>query len=105
MSVIMTMWVMGDPERIEQIAGENPEQMRSISDRAVENGLIGHRFYGSDGQIMVIDEWPDEQSFRRFFDSVQTEFGELMQRAGIEAEPQIRFWRKLDTHTEVGWGA
>jgi heme-degrading monooxygenase HmoA len=105
MSVIMTLWAMGDPERIEQVAVEAPERMRSIADRAVEQGLIAHRFYGGDGQIMVVDEWPDEQSFHKFFESVQTEVGELMRRAGVEAKPQIRFWRKLDTHDEVGWGA
>jgi|SRR5436190_3657602 len=105
MSVIMTLWVMGDPARIEQAAGENPERMRSIADRAVEQGLIAHRFYGGDGQIMVVDEWPDEQSFHKFFDGVRSEVEELMQRAGVEAEPQIRFWRKLDTHDEVGWSA
>ena len=27
----------------------------------------------------------------------------LMQQAGITAEPQIRFWRKLETHDDVGW--
>jgi hypothetical protein len=26
-----------------------------------------------------------------------------MQAAGVSAEPQVRFWRKLETHDEVGW--
>ncbi len=105
MSVIMTFWVQGDPDKVEQIAAENKEKMRSIADRAVEHGLIGHRFYGSDSQIMVVDEWPDPESFQRFFDSVRSEIEEMMGQAGIQSEPQIRFWRKLETHDEVGWGA
>jgi hypothetical protein len=28
-----------------------------------------------------------------------------MQDGGVTSEPQIRFWRKLDTGDEVGWGA
>jgi hypothetical protein len=105
MSVIMTFWFIGEPEKVEQIAAENPDQMRSISDRATEHGLIAHRFYGSEGQIMIIDEWPDEESFRRFFSDVEDEVKGLMQKAGVEAQPQIRFWRKLETRDEVGWGA
>lgn len=105
MSVIMTFWVMGDPDKVEQVADENKETMRAIADRATEHGLIAHRFYGSEDQIMVVDEWPDEESFQRFFDSVQQEIGGLMQQAGIQSEPQIRFWKKLQTHDDVGWGA
>ena len=103
MSVIVTVWVMGDPDKVEEVAAENPEKMRSIADRAEEHGLIAHRFYGTEGQVMVIDEWPDPESFQAFFSSAQGEIGELMGKAGIQGEPQVRFWRKLDTHDEVGW--
>lgn len=105
MSVIMTFWVMGDPDKIEEVAAANKEKMRSIADRAVEQGLIAHRFYGSEGQIMVVDEWPDEESFQRFFREVQSEIEPMMQEAGVTGQPQIRFWRKLETHDDVGWDA
>jgi heme-degrading monooxygenase HmoA len=103
MSVIMTLWGRGDPEKIEQYAAENKEQMRSIVERAKENGLIAHRFYGSDGQIMVIDEWPDAESFQRFFASNEAEIAPIMEAAGITDEPSVAFWRKLETHDEHGW--
>ena len=104
MSVIMTMWVQGDPEKLEQHAAANTEEMRGIADVAKQHGLIAHRFYGSDdGQIMVIDEWPDEQSFRSFFESTRDQIEPLMRAAGASSEPQIRTWRKLETHDEVGW--
>ena len=98
MSVIMTFWFMGDPEKVEQIAAENPDQMRAISDRATEHGLIAHRFYGSEGQIMIIDEWPDEESFQRFFES-QQEIPKIMQEVAT-GEPQISFYRPLETGDE-----
>ena len=106
MSVMMTLWVQGDPNKLEQHASQNADQMRAVSDRAKAHGLIAHRFYGSnDGQIMVVDEWPDEQSFQSFFQEQQEPIGQMMQEAGVRSEPQPRFWRKLDTHDEVGWGA
>jgi hypothetical protein len=103
MSVIMTFRVAGDPDALERRAAENPDEMRSIADRAKEHGLIAHRFYGADGKIMVVDEWPDAESFHRFFEQVQAEIEPMMRDAGVTGEPEITFWRKLDTHDEVGW--
>lgn len=62
--------------------------------------MISHRFYGSDDEILVVDEWPDQESFQRFF-GAHPEIGELMGQVGVTSEPTISFWRKLDTHDEV----
>ena len=51
-----------------------------LSDRAKEHGVIAHRFYATDDDVMVIDEWPDAASFNRFFESMQSEIGPLMQK-------------------------
>ena len=78
MTVIMTMRGAGDGKALEQRAAENPDGMRAIADRAEEHGLIAHRFYGADnGQIMVIDEWPDAESFQRFWESTRSEIEQL----------------------------
>jgi hypothetical protein len=103
MSVIMTFRVAGDAAALERLAAENPDRMRSIADRAEEAGLIAHRFYGSDDQIMVVDEWPDPETFQRFFESERAEIEPMMAEAGVTSEPEIRFWRKLETHDDVGW--
>ena len=103
MSVIMTLWGRGDPEKLEQYAAEHKDDMQAILDRAKEHGLIAHRFYGTDGQIMVVDEWPDAESFQRFFSSVEDQVAPMMQAAGISDEPAVSFWRKLDTHDDYGW--
>jgi quinol monooxygenase YgiN len=103
MSVIMTLWGRGDPEKLEQYAAEHKDDMQAILDRAKEHGLIAHRFYGTDGQIMVVDEWPDAESFQTFFASVEDQVAPMMQAAGIADEPAVSFWRKLDTHDDYGW--
>jgi quinol monooxygenase YgiN len=103
MSVIMTMWVKGDPNRLEEYAASNEEQVRSIRDLAKNHGLIAHRFYGSEGQIMVIDEWPDEQSFQSFFEEAGDQIRGMMEAVGASGQPGINFWRKLDSRDEVGW--
>ena len=105
MSVIVTVWAKGDPKKLEEYAASNREQMQSIIEAAKGHGVIAHRFYGADdGQIMVIDEWPDPQSFQSFFEGTRDRIGPLMQGAGIQSEPAVNFWQKLETHDEVGWG-
>jgi hypothetical protein len=104
MSVMVTLRAKGDPKRLEEIA--SAERMQPIVEQAKSHGLIAHRFYGSDdGQIMVLDEWPDAQSFQSFFEASGPAIQPLMQDAGVQTEPEITMWHKLDTHDDVGWGA
>lgn len=106
MSVLMTLRINGDPAAMEKRAAADPDSIRAIADDAKNHGLIAHRFYGSDdGQIMVIDEWPDPESFQRFFAANQERIGPMMAEVGATAEPEVTFWRELDTHDQVGWGA
>jgi len=106
MSVLVTIWMRGDAKKFEQIAVDDPGRMRSIADRGREHGAIAHRFYATDdGDVMVIDEWPDAESFNRFFESMQSEIGPLTQEAGVTSGPAVRFWRKLETGDDIGWGA
>lgn len=105
MSVIMTLRVPGDPARLEEHAAANADRLSHIVETARRHGLIAHRFYGSENEIMVVDEWPDPQSFQAFFDEAQGEIGPVMAAAGVSSEPTVTFWRKLDTRDDVGWDA
>jgi hypothetical protein len=105
MSVIMTLRANGDPDELERRAAANPDGMRAIADRAKEHGLIAHRFYGAPGQILVIDEWPDPESFQRFFEEMRSEIEPMMADVGVTSEPEVTFWRALDSRDAVGWGA
>ena len=104
MSVIMTLQVRGDANRLEAFAAENEATLRGVADKAKEHGLIAHRFYGSDGgQIMVVDEWPDAQSFQRFFEEMGPQIAPMFEAMGVTGEPQPTFWRKLEMRDDVGW--
>jgi heme-degrading monooxygenase HmoA len=104
MSVLMTLRARGNADELERRAAANPEGMRALVDKAKEHGLIAHRFYGSeDGQLLVVDEWPDPQSFQRFFESASSEIEPMMREIGVTEEPEITFWRLLDSHDAYGW--
>ena len=36
---------------------------------------------------------------------MRPEIEPMMAAAGVTGEPEITFWRKLDTHDDVGWDA
>ncbi len=106
MSVLMTLRVKGDVQELERRAAGNPERMNSIIEVAKRHGVIAHRFYGTDdGQIMVLDEWPDAESFQAFFAETQDLVGPMMAEVGVTAEPEVVFWHELDTNDKIGWGA
>jgi hypothetical protein len=105
MSVIVTIEFKVDPDRFEQLTNDKKDEIEAISERAQAAGVVAHRFYGSGEDVMVVDEWPDEQSFQQFFESEQATIGPLLAEAGASSEPQVRFWRVLDTPDKVGWGA
>jgi len=97
MSVLMTLRVSGNPKAVEATP---PEVMQTIIERAKEHGVISHHFYGTDEEILVVDEWTDEASFQKFYDA-SPDIGDMMQRAGA-GEPSISFWHHLDSHDDVG---
>lgn len=95
MSVLMTFRVAGDAGKLEASAAEKPGALKEIAARAREYGLEAHRFYGSDNEILVVDRWPDAESFQRFF-AASPDIGEMMAGAGVTGEPEVTFWRPLD---------
>lgn len=97
-SILVTVRVQGDATQVEH---EDDAMMRVILERAKGLGLIRHRFYGTEDEILLIEEWPDEGSFREFF-AGSPEIPQMMARAGVTSEPEVRFWRKLDVGDDVG---
>jgi heme-degrading monooxygenase HmoA len=101
MSVLITLRLAGDPSRLEQFASEHAETLEGIADRARASGCLSHRFYGSDdGQVLVVDEWESAEAFQKFFEST-TEIPAMMADVGVTSEPDVTFWRKLDTNDEI----
>jgi quinol monooxygenase YgiN len=104
MSVIMVLQMDGDPAKFEEYAAANPEKMAGIRDRAVEKGLIAHRFFADDnGHVLVVDEWPDREAFEGFFGEAQAEIGQMLQDVGVTSEPHPQYLRVLETHDKYGW--
>ena len=104
MSVIVTLRFAADAAKVEEFAAGNEAHMREIVEAAKGHGLIAHRFYGTDdGKLMVVDEWPDAESFQAFFAEQEPQIEPIMQAAGVTSDPEVVFWRKLDSRDDHGW--
>jgi len=81
--------------------------MEGIRNKAVERGVIAHRFFGSleGNAIIVVDEWPDPESFQGFFEETAEEIQSMMGEAGFNqgGQPQPEFWRVLESQDKYGW--
>jgi quinol monooxygenase YgiN len=105
MSVIVTVRIEGDPAKFEETASANADAIGRVMEVAKSKGLVAHRWYGADGVFMAIDEWPDGDSFKAFFEGpeAQDDIGSLMQAAGVSSPPETTVWRKLEIGDEYGW--
>ena len=52
---------------------------------------------------MVVDEWPDPETFQHFFEEARPRIEPMMGASGMQGEPEVTFWRKLETGDDVGW--
>src|SRR4051794_12527516 len=106
MSVIMVLTTNGDGSKLEEFAAADPDRMEQIRNKAVERGLIAHRFFTDDnGHVLVVDEWPDKESFQKFFAETQDEIGSMLAPAELEPVGEPQFLRVLESHDKYGWDA
>jgi heme-degrading monooxygenase HmoA len=97
MSVIVILRIPGNPSDLERYAaGPGGEVMQRIAEAGKAAGAVRHSFAGSDNEVLVVDEWPDEQSFQAFFAS-QPEIADVMRDGGAQGPPEISIYRKLST--------
>src|SRR3954471_8437059 len=101
MSVLMCLRIDADATRVEHLVTEDPTLFANVAAAGKAAGATYHRFYATDTEILVIDEWPDEESFQRFFAS-QHDIPKIMAEAGVTTEPQITFYRKLELGDDIG---
>ncbi|MDT4986947.1 MAG: hypothetical protein QOI74_1041 [Micromonosporaceae bacterium] len=97
MSVIVILRIPGDPANLERYAaGPGGDVMRRIGEAGRAAGAVRHTFAGTDNEVLVIDEWPDEQSFQAFF-ADHPEIADVMRDGGAQGPPETTFYRTLRT--------
>ncbi len=98
MSVIVTGRFKADPNRLEQVFHTHEQTLIDISEAAKAKGAIHHQFgAGADGgEVIIVDEWPDEASFQAFF-AGQQDIPKILAEVGVSAPPSFEFYRQMDS--------
>ncbi|MFE9320857.1 hypothetical protein ACIHDR_13510 [Nocardia sp. NPDC052278] len=86
-----------DLSAAKQSLDSNRDLLQEITQDAKNMGGLHHRFLEGDGEIIVIDEWESEESFRKFFDN-NPKIARVIQAAGIPGPPtSMNFFQPVPT--------
>jgi len=97
MSVIVIGRFQGNPADLEAFAsGAGADVIRGLGEAARAAGALSHRFVGGHNEILLVDEWTDEESFQKFFAN-QPDIPGAMQGAGMHGQPEFTVYRPLST--------
>jgi hypothetical protein len=97
MSVIVMTKVPGQIADFERVVKEYEDTFVSVSLEGKAAGAVHHCFAeDTDGALLIIDEWPTEESFQAFFGS-QQDIPKLMAAAGVTGAPVTTSYRIIDT--------
>jgi len=88
MSVIVIGRMAVDPANVEKLWKERGADFEAIAVEAKQAGAIHHRWAFGFGYVRIIDEWPDAETFQKFFGS-QSTIPELMQAGGVQGPPEF----------------
>ena len=91
----MVMRIQVDRGAFERVVQSRGDDMKAISERAQAKGAIRHAFFAGDGEVLIVDEWDQPESFLAFFEEEGPNIGPLMAESG--AQPgQPQFYEKLE---------
>jgi hypothetical protein len=88
MSVIVIGRMKVDPANVEKLWADRKADFDAVAAAAKQAGAIHHRWAFGDGEVLIIDEWPDADSFNGFFSS-QTKIADLMAAGGVQGPPDF----------------
>jgi hypothetical protein len=92
----MSLRVKADADKLEEYAKEHPDVLPGITAKARELGCIHHTFAAENGDVVVMDEWESKEAFEKFFNGNE-DVEQVMRDMGVQSEPEIHFYRPLDT--------
>jgi hypothetical protein len=87
-SVLVIGHMTVDPENLVKLWADRKADFEAVAKEAKAAGALHHRWAFGDGQVVILDEWPDAQSFQKFFES-QATIPELMQAGGVQGPPSF----------------
>ena len=88
MSVIVIGRMQVDPANVERLWADRKSDFEAIAASAKAAGATHHRWGFGEDHVLIIDEWADVESFRKFFDG-DARIADLMQAGGVQGPPEF----------------
>jgi hypothetical protein len=88
MSVMVIGRMQVEPANVAKLWAERKADFEDTAKRAEAAGALHHRWGFGDGEVVIIDEWNDAESFQTFFSSSPM-VADLMQAAGVQGPPEF----------------
>jgi hypothetical protein len=96
MSVIVIGRFKADPAALDQAFVTHRQTFLDVHVDAESQGAIHHQFGAADGEVVIVDEWPDEATFHAFF-AGQQDVPKIMAEIGVSAPPTFEIYRQMDS--------
>ena len=93
--IVIARFAVSDIGKAAEWAKANAEVPEDITAYGKSLGQIGHRIVTDGNDLVVIDEWPDADTFNEFFAGA-TRMEEFLSGAGIVGEPEVTMFDALD---------
>jgi hypothetical protein len=85
---VIARFTVADVGKALDYARANAEVPEDITAYGKSLGQIAHKMTTDGNDLVVIDEWPDADTFNTFFAGA-TRMGEFLSGAGIVGEPEV----------------
>jgi hypothetical protein len=97
MNVIVMTHMPVQVADFERVVKEQADTLVAVSAEGKAAGAVHHMFVeNTDGTVLVIDEWTNEDAYHQFFDN-QKEIPVMMGAAGLSGPPTSTAYRIIDT--------
>jgi hypothetical protein len=92
---VIVRCAVADLGQAQEWAKANGDVADDITAYGKSLGQIGHRMLTDGKDLVVIDEWPDADSFNKFFAGA-ARMGEFLVGAGVVGEPEVTVLDAVD---------
>jgi len=84
-----------EPARMKKLFSDRAAELEAVRDEAQEAGALHHFFAAGNGEVIIVDEWDEAASFKRFFDNPT--IAGFMAETGVQGPPEVAVYEVLDS--------
>ncbi len=96
--VMLRARVEGDPKELQERYTSDPD-VAALVQGGLPEGVLRHRTFATDGEIVVVDEWERPEQFQEWIN--KPELQRIIGKLGV-GKPEVIFAEQLVMGDEIG---